>query len=67
MRTARSRSSAGYGFTGFFIVSIAPFSQMLGPPGNPARFSSAWRDWLAGAMTKGIARPVNADDVAGLQ
>ena len=43
MRTARSRSSAGYGFTGFFVVSMAPSSQTSGPPGNPARFTDAVR------------------------
>ena len=49
MRTARSRSSAGYGFTGFLVVSMAPSSQTSGPPGNPARFRrdrNRRSDWL---------------------
>ena len=32
--TARSLSSARYAFSGFFVVSMAPLSQTLGPPGT---------------------------------
>ena len=55
--TARSRSSAGYGFT-VFVVSMAPLSQTSGPPGNPARFklSRLVRRRLLGLLLDARAR-----------
>src|SRR6185437_9033064 len=35
-RTARSRTSVGYLFD---VFPMAPFSQVMEPPGNPGRFS----------------------------
>jgi hypothetical protein len=39
IRTARARTSGEYVFA-VFLVSMAPSSQELEPPANPARFTS---------------------------